>query len=182
MFVGRLVPQKGVADILEAVARLRSRGHGCEVVIVGDGPARPSLESRARELGAAVRFEGSVPDTDLDRTIACSSALLLPSRREGWGLAVTEAASRGTAYIAYDIPAVREQHERLRGGLLVDPGPQALAAGIQRLLEDPALSERLGRHGQEIAASMTWAGAAAVIEGAVATAVESRSRGLEGEP
>jgi glycosyltransferase involved in cell wall biosynthesis len=164
IFVGRLVPQKGVADIIAAVRILTSRGWPCHVVIVGEGPAAAALQSRARALGEAVRFAGSVPDGELDREIRRSLALLLPSRREGWGLAVTEAASRGTPYVAYDIPAVREQHGQLQGGLLVAAGPEPLAAGIEELLADPAHAELLGERGREAAATMTWADAAAVVE------------------
>jgi glycosyltransferase involved in cell wall biosynthesis len=167
LFVGRLVPQKGVADILEALALLRARGRRCRLLIIGEGPARADLEQRAEALGDGVRFAGSVSDAELHREIGGSLALLLPSRREGWGLAVTEAAWRGTPYVAYDIPAVREQHELLRGGLLVTPGPRALADAIEELLRDPARAQSLGDHGREVAATMTWAGAAAVVERAI---------------
>jgi glycosyltransferase involved in cell wall biosynthesis len=168
LFVGRLVPQKGVGDIIDAVALLRARGVRCRVLVIGEGPARAGLEQRARTVGDAVRFGGAVSDAELDRAIRDSLALILPSRREGWGLAVTEAASQGTPYIAYDIPAVREQHDLLRGGLLVTPGPRALATAIEELLRDPALAERLGDHGRDVAATMTWARAAAVVERAIA--------------
>ena len=168
IFVGRIVPQKGVADIVAAMAILKARGRGCHVVIVGEGPAAAALRDGARALGEAVRFVGSIPDEELDREIRRSLALLLPSRREGWGLAVTEAASRGTPYIAYDIPAVREQHEQLQGGLLVAAGPEPLAAAIEELLADPARAERLGEHGRGVAATMTWADAAAVVERSIA--------------
>jgi glycosyltransferase involved in cell wall biosynthesis len=167
VFVGRLVPQKGVGDIIDAVTLLRARGIPCRVVIIGEGPLRPALEDRASALGDGVRFAGSISDAELDRAIRDSLALILPSRREGWGLAVTEAASRGTPYIAYDIPAVREQHELLQGGLLVSPEPQALAGAIEALLRDPTRAERLGDHGRKVAATMTWAGAAAVVERAI---------------
>jgi glycosyltransferase involved in cell wall biosynthesis len=167
IFVGRLVPQKGVADILAAVAILRSRGRPCHVVIVGGGPAAAALRSDARALGEAVRFAGSIPDKELDSEIRRSLALLLPSRREGWGLAVTEAASRGTPYVAYDIPAVREQHEQLQGGLLAAPGPEPLAAAMEELLADPARAELLGERGRAAAATMTWADATTVVEQAI---------------
>ena len=96
----------------------------------------------------------------------------MPSTREGWGLAITEAAARGVPYVAYDIPAVREQHELLQGGLLVAPRPQALAHGIERLLEDTALARRLGEHGRHQAAQLTWARSAEVAEAAIRQAVD----------
>ena len=164
VFVGRLVHQKGVGDIIEAMRILHARAPRCTVLIVGEGPERAALEQRAQGLGKAVQFAGSLSDEALDREIRASLALLLPSRREGWGLAVTEAASRGTAYIAYDIPAVREQHELVRGGLLVAPGPERLATAIAELLEDPARAMMFGKRGREAAAEMTWARSAAVVE------------------
>lgn len=174
LFVGRLVPSKGVADLIDAVALIRSSGVRCDLVVVGTGPEAESLATRAEPLGDGVRFLGSLDDASLEREIRRSLALVLPSRREGWGLAVTEAASRGTAYVAYDVPAVREQHELLKGGLLVCPGADGLAKAIARLLEDRPLASELGRRGRAAAGTMRWATAALVVENA-ATAIIARA-------
>jgi glycosyltransferase involved in cell wall biosynthesis len=173
VFVGRLVPRKGVADLLEAVRILSGRGISTTVTIVGDGPEGPRLRDIAAGLGASVRFAGRLDDAGLEEALGRAEMLALPSTREGWGLAITESAARATPYVAYDIPAVREQHEELRGGVLVGPGPGPLAEALGRLLTDPAEARRLGERGRAAAAGMTWAKAAEVAEGAIRDAVDA---------
>jgi glycosyltransferase involved in cell wall biosynthesis len=158
------------------MATLRADGLRCRLVVIGTGPDAARLASRAAPMGDAVRFAGSLDDATLDREIRRSLALLLPSRREGWGLAVTEAASRGTAYIAYDVPAVREQHELLGGGVLVPADPAALAEAIAGLVRKPALAAELGDRGRAAAAGLSWARAAAVVESAIGAARASQAR------
>jgi glycosyltransferase involved in cell wall biosynthesis len=176
LFVGRLVPSKGVDDLVDAMATLRARSLRCRLVVIGTGPDAARLASRASPLGDAVRFAGSLDDATLDREIRRSLALLLPSRREGWGLALTEAASRGTAYIAYDVPAVREQHGLLGGGVLVPADPAALAEAIAGFVRVPALAAELGGRGRAAAASLSWARAAAVVESAIGAARAPQAR------
>ena len=179
VFVGRLVRRKGVADLIEAVRTLRARGIDAKATVVGDGPEAASLRQLARDLVGEVRFAGRVGDEDLASAIRASAVLALPSTREGWGLAITEAAARGTPYVAYDIPAVREQHERLQGGQLVDPAPASLANALERMLRDPTDARRLGEQGRAAAATMTWADAGQTVEGAIRNAIArfGRNRG-----
>jgi len=169
VFVGRLVPQKGGADLVEAIRIVAGRGIGIQAVIVGEGPESGALRSAAR--GLPIRFTGRLSDDELDDLVRGSAALVLPSTREGWGLVVTEAAARGVPYVAYDIPALREQYEELGGGLLVDPTPAALADAIATLLNDPALRERLGAAGRAATAGRSWGAAAEVVERALAALV-----------
>jgi glycosyltransferase involved in cell wall biosynthesis len=169
VFVGRLVRQKGVDDLIAAVQMLSARGVEVHAVVVGSGPE----EDRLRRLGRSVpvRFAGAVDDATLDGLIRGSAVLVLPSWREGWGLAVSEAAARGVPYVAYDIPAVREQHEDLEGGLLVPPGPDALTGALASLLADPELRRSLGARARGVAQTHTWATAAEVVERALEAAV-----------
>ena len=62
-------------------------------------------------------------------------------------------------------------HERLQGGLLVDPSPASLANALERMLRDPAEARRLGEHGRSIAATMRWADAGPVVERALRDAI-----------
>jgi glycosyltransferase involved in cell wall biosynthesis len=176
-----MVHQKGVDDLLQAVRVLRESGRQLHAVLIGDGPEAPRLRSIASDLGDAVRFAGRVDDRDLNGLIRSSAVLVLPSTREGWGLAITEAAARGIPYVAYDIPAVREQHELLQGGLLVPPQWKSLAEGIAELLGDPTRADALGERGRAVAAEMSWAKSAAVAEEAIENAV-LRFRGRDRAP
>jgi glycosyltransferase involved in cell wall biosynthesis len=172
VFVGRLVRQKGVDDLIAAVRMLSAGGTEVHAVVVGSGPEEERLRRIAR--AAPVRFAGALDDATLDGLIRGSAILVLPSLREGWGLAVSEAAARGIPYVAYDIPAIREQHEELQGGLLVPSGPDALAGALASLLADPDLRRSLGARGRTAAQARSWTGAAEVVEGALAAVVARR--------
>jgi glycosyltransferase involved in cell wall biosynthesis len=174
LFVGRLVASKGVSDLIEAVRVIRSEGTNVSASIVGSGPAESDLRKAAAGLGDAVSFEGSVTDEELGALMGGATALLLPSTREGWGLAITEAAARGVPYIAYDIPAVREQHEMLGGGLLVPPGVDHLASAMREIADDPARAVALGAAGRAAASRMSWDAAAEVVQDAIFAAIGRR--------
>jgi glycosyltransferase involved in cell wall biosynthesis len=173
LFVGRLVRTKGAADLVGAVRLLVARGYRLETLVVGTGPELGRLRADAWELPVA--FGGALDDHELDRAYRTSLALALPSTREGWGLAITEAAARAVPYVAYDIPAVREQYEVVGGGILVPPDVDALADALASLLDDPEAARALGRRGLEAVRGRTWAAAAAVAEKALRAAV-ARSR------
>lgn len=152
LFVGRPVASKGLRDALRAVELARGAIPGLRLLVAGGG------------RGAA--DGGPLGEEELDRAFRSSALLLFPSRREGWGLAVTEAAARGLPYVAYDVPAVREQHRILGGGLLVPPGDvPGLAAAVRRLLADPGLRRSLGSAGRRRARdSLRWEAAVAAVE------------------
>ena len=137
-------------------------------MIVGEGPAATALRSASRALGEAVRFAGSVPDAELDREIRRSLRAPAAFAPGGVGPGRDRGGLARDPYVAYDIPAVREQHEQLQGGLLAAAGPKPLAAAIEELLADPARAEQLGEHGLAAAATMTWADAAAMVEQSIA--------------
>jgi len=108
--------------------------------------------------------------------VRSAAVLILPSVMEGWGLVLCEATARYVPYVAYDIPAVREQHEVLRGGILAPAGDvPRLAAGLELLLTDPDLRRELGRRGHDAARErLSWANAAAVADRALREAVAER--------
>jgi glycosyltransferase involved in cell wall biosynthesis len=101
LFVGRLVPFKGVSMLLDAVAQLRNR-LPAEVVIVGDGPLRGELEEHARSLGIAefVHFKGALPLGDVATEMRQAHVFCLPSVRESGGAVVLEAMAASLPVIA----------------------------------------------------------------------------------
>lgn len=159
LFVGRLVPYKGVDVLIRAVRDTP----GLAAVIVGDGPLRSPLERLARELGVGerVRFPGPLPDRELLAYYHACDMFVLPSvtRAEAFGMVQIEAMACGrpvvsTALTGSGVPWVN-QHERT--GLIVPPGdPAMLAVALTRLLDDPSLRDRLGRGGlARVAAEFT---------------------------
>lgn len=95
-FAGRLVHEKGVQHLLNAVPRLRRQHGDVRVVIAGDGPHRAELETAARRLGIAssVTFAGFLGPA-LPSTMACTDAMVVPSLYEPFGLVALEAAAAG---------------------------------------------------------------------------------------
>ncbi len=105
--LSRLVPHKQIEDALEAVAELRRRIPGVHLDIVGDGWWRQRLVERVQRLGisGAVTFHGHVDDVTKHHVLQSSWVHLLPSRKEGWGLAVVEAAQHRVPTIGTAPPA-----------------------------------------------------------------------------
>ncbi len=143
-FAGRLGPQKSLDVALEAVAAVP----GVTLAIAGDGPDRPALERRARELGLGgrARFLGSVPRDGVLRLFRAADAALLSSTWENFPHTVVEALAVGTPVVSTAVGGVPEVVTDGQNGLLVPPGdPAALAAAVARIFDDAALRERLAR-------------------------------------
>jgi glycosyltransferase involved in cell wall biosynthesis len=138
---GRLAPQKRHDLAVSALTRVRGTG----LLIVGTGPLRQQLQRQVEELGldGRVRLIGAYPNV---RTIlGAADAVVQPSDWEGLPLVVLEAMSAARPVIAARSRGLRELIRDGVDGLLVDPGDaNALAAGINAVLDDAALATRLG--------------------------------------
>jgi glycosyltransferase involved in cell wall biosynthesis len=148
-YVGRLVRSKRVDDIIRAFAIVARTRPNAELVIVGGGAPRiaASLQALAAELGCAgrVRFTGYVPDERRDEIMATLDCLVMASVREGWGMVVSEAARFGVPAVAYDVDGLRDAIVDGVTGLLVSQrSPEGLAEGIERILSQRDLRDRLG--------------------------------------
>ncbi len=120
-YFGRLEPYKRVDRMLEAAARLTERFPELEIVVIGQGAARASLEALARRLGLErrTRFTGFIEDDERDALIAGSRVCAFPSAKEGWGLTVIEANALGTPVVARDAPGLRDSVRHGETGWLV---------------------------------------------------------------
>ncbi len=147
--VARLVPEKNVAGALDAYAGYRRlcTTHGqvpAGLTILGDGPLRGDLVVRAQDV-AGVRFAGFVGPETVAGTLAQAHALLLPSWREPWGLAVNEAVALGVPVLASTAVGAAETlvREGVSGHLLAPGDPQAWARAMHRLTAEPGARARL---------------------------------------
>jgi glycosyltransferase involved in cell wall biosynthesis len=141
-FAGRLTVQKSLETALEAIARVPD----ASLVIAGEGDRLEALRARAAQLGlnGRVRFLGPQPRERVLELFRAADAALLSSTWENFPHTVVEALAAGTPVIATNVGGVREAVEDGRNGLLVPPGDSdALAAALQRYLEDGELRERL---------------------------------------
>ena len=106
--LSRLVPHKQIEDALDAIAVLRSRIPDVHLDILGGGWWEQRLVDRAALLGIsdAVTFHGHVEDAAKHHVLPQCWVHVMPSRKEGWGLAVTEAAQHAVPTSGIDAPAV----------------------------------------------------------------------------
>jgi glycosyltransferase involved in cell wall biosynthesis len=151
-YVGRLVEQKGVLTLLEAVGRLRL---DWRLELIGSGPLRGEIESRASELGVTERvtFREHVPSGEVPSALRKLHALVLPSVtrpfwKEQFGRALVEAMACGVPVIGSnsgEIPRVIGN-----AGLITPEGDaDELAAGLGRVFSDPELRQQLSERGRE---------------------------------
>ncbi|WP_328350123.1 glycosyltransferase family 4 protein [Mycobacterium sp. NBC_00419] len=163
--LSRLVPHKQIEDALDAVARLRSRVDGLHLDIVGGGWWHDRLVERAQQLGIAdsVTFHGHVGDTAKHDVVQRSWVHVLPSRKEGWGLAVIEAAQHGVPTIGYrSSGGLTDSVIDGVTGVLVD-SPDELVDGLERLLSDRVLRDELGAKAMARSREFSWQQSAAAM-------------------
>ncbi len=163
IYLGRLEPYKRIERLLRATAALAPRFPALELVLVGRGRSRASLEREARALGIAerTRFVGFVSDQERDTLLAGSRVAVCPSEKEGWGLTVIEANALGTPVVATDAPGLRDAVQHDVTGLLVPDGPAEamsarLAQAMARVLEEPGLGPRLSACARGWARGFDW--------------------------
>lgn len=169
LFVGALVPVKGLDYLLPALAQLANDGFQFRCHFVGSGPLRPELEQHASTLGLAdvVRFHGPRPHDELPDWYRAADLFVLPSRSEGVPGVLMEAMACGTRFVASRVGGVPEVAD-LGEGRLVAPGDvAALAAAVRDVLTRPgaAASARRG--------SPTYDQSAERLAGALATIVHA---------
>jgi glycosyltransferase involved in cell wall biosynthesis len=144
--VGRLAPEKGFDLAVRALQALPE----ATLVLVGDGPELGHLEQLAAELGVAPRLVLVGWSDEPRRYLPGFDALLLPSRHEGFPLAVVEGMLAGLPVVAADVGSVREAVLDGETGYVVPPGHAgAMAERLRPLLRDASLARRLGARGRE---------------------------------
>ena len=156
--VGRLVHQKGLDVLLEALARCRGAAASWPLVLVGDGVERPTLERQAAAAGLVERVQFAGFQRDPLPFLLGASVFVLPSRFEGMPNALLEAMAAGLAVVVSDAsPGPLEVVEHRRSGLVVPAGNvEALAAALTELAADPQLCGALGRAARRRIASLDW--------------------------
>ena len=145
VFAGRHIPEKRVPALVPALAAARREIADLRGEIYGDGPEREDVVRAiaAQRLDGAVTAPGFVASDVLERALASALCLVLPSRREGYGLVVVEAAARGVPVVVVEGPdnaATELVEEGVNGAVAPTAAPRDLAAAIVRINDaGPAL-------------------------------------------
>ncbi|HQV20985.1 MAG TPA: glycosyltransferase family 4 protein, partial [Gordonia sp. (in: high G+C Gram-positive bacteria)] len=160
--LSRLVPHKQVEHALDVVDDLRHTRDDVHLDVIGGGWWDDRLRAYARELGVDdyVTFHGHVDERRKHELLAAADVHLMPSRKEGWGLAVIEAAQHGVPTVGYrSSVGLAESITTGETGLLVD-GPDEFISATRKLVDDPAAARRLGDNARRKAAGYSWSSTA----------------------
>ncbi len=148
VFVGKLIPEKGVFDLLEALRAVRAQVP-CTLRIAGKGPAEEAVRRRVAELGLqdCVVLVGYVGGDDLMVLYASSSVFVLPTYfGEGFPTVITEAMSCGLPIVTTPVRGAADLLAEGENVLFVPPRrPDELARALMKVLNDPALAADMGR-------------------------------------
>jgi glycosyltransferase involved in cell wall biosynthesis len=148
LFVGRLVREKGVFDLLDAYSLLEERERSqVGLVLAGDGILRSALEKRAAGIRAGcVRFTGFAQREQLAELYALAEALVFPSHTDPWGFVVNEATACRLPIIASKVAGcVAELVADGENGFVVSPGDvEELADAMRKIVSNPALAAEMG--------------------------------------
>lgn len=144
LYVGRLVAEKGIYVVLDALPLLLEVQPDVKVVIVGSGPSLEDARWRASqaEWSSRVQFTGFVSEEVRNRLYQVADAAIFPSLYEPFGIVALEAMALGAPVVASNAGGLAEVVEREETGVVVEAGsPDSLAWGIVHVLEQPKLSQ-----------------------------------------
>ena len=167
LYVGYLVPRKGVTDLIQAYQKIH--GPDTLLVIVGDGPQRQQLESLAGER-EDIRFVGYLEGEDRWRHYASADLFVLPTHHDPWPQVINEAMYFGLPIITTDRDGSAREVIKNNGVVVPAGRPADLAAALKRLLGDGDLRRRMGQRSRAIISQYTLDSACQSFLNAIACA------------
>lgn len=153
LYVGRIAPEKNLALLEAAFAAIRARQPRARLILVGDGPALPSVRERLPDAVCA----GAQTGVALAEHYASGDLFIFPSLTETYGNVVAEALASGVPVLAYQDAAAHELIAHRRHGWLAAPGDEAaFVAGAVALAEAPAERAQMRLAARERVAQLAW--------------------------
>ncbi|HEY9246075.1 MAG TPA: glycosyltransferase family 4 protein [Candidatus Methanoperedens sp.] len=159
IFAGRLIKEKNIDMLLEAISIVRKSMPDIKCHVIGEGPEKERLMRSAAELGilSNVRFSGFMEYDKMISRIKSTKVLALPSGREGFGIIVIEAFACGVPVVT--VRDGKNAASMLVGketGLVVDADAWELSVAILKLVEDSDLREKMARSAIETSRNYDW--------------------------
>lgn len=180
--LSRLVPHKQIEHAIDAVAALAPDYPHAVLDVIGSGWWSDELLAYAGERGVADRviFHGQVSEEEKHLILARACVHVMPSRKEGWGLAVIEAAQHGVPTVGYGSSAgLRDSVVDGVTGMLADD-PAGLVAAVRRIVDEPDLRAFLGDEARRRAETFSWDATARAVEQVLCDAARA-GRGPRGK-
>jgi glycosyltransferase involved in cell wall biosynthesis len=153
LFVGRLVPEKGIFDLLEAYGRLKDDVRsGVGLVFAGDGDGRLELERRAKKISpGAIWINGFLQREELGAMYGLADVFVLPTHSDPWGLVVNEAMACGLPVVVTDVAGCAADlvENGWNGFSVPQGGPERLSRAMDAILQDAQLRQKMSAHSLE---------------------------------
>jgi glycosyltransferase involved in cell wall biosynthesis len=181
VFIGRHIPEKRVPSLVPALAEAREQISDLSGEIYGDGPDRDKVVRAVAELGADgyISAPGFVDGEVLEQALSSALCLVLPSRREGYGLVVIESSARGVPVVVVagpDNAATELVEEGLNGTVASSVAPNDLADAIVRInLAGPALRNSTLDWFRRNAEKLSLEGSLAIVRDSYSELASARS-------
>ena len=159
LFVGRLIPRKGLPFLVEAAQHIVKEYVQTKFLIVGDGPQKNHMISHLQKtnLRGNFVFLGDVNERVLPALYNCADVFVLPSIQEGQGIALLEAQATAKPVVAFDVGGVNEAVVKGETGLIMKPDSRELADAIMKLLGNWSLRETMGIKGRKfVLKNFSW--------------------------
>jgi glycosyltransferase involved in cell wall biosynthesis len=167
LYLGRLEPFKGIQDLFDAFIRLRAQRNDVELIVAGSG----SLDMFVRDAASSLRsvlYLGHLSGERVWEAYCAADVLVLPSRREPWGLVVNEAMAAGLpAIVSEDVGCADDLVHHGVTGMIVRAGASnSLHSALLKLADNPAQRIRMGERARELISGWTLAEEARIIASA----------------
>jgi starch synthase len=159
LFVGRLIPRKGLPFLIVAAKHVVKEFSETKFVVVGNGPLKNNLMAHLEKMKLSDNFVflGDVNEAVLPALYNCADVFALPSIQEGQGIALLEAQATAKPVVAFDAGGVREAVLDQETGFLMKPDSRELAEAIMKLLANWSLREKMGSKGREfVSRNFSW--------------------------
>ncbi|WP_410502237.1 glycosyltransferase family 4 protein [Exiguobacterium acetylicum] len=161
LYVGRMSAYKGINDALQAFVMLKREYPDARFWVIGKKDEEYIAQQLdplvPEEMRESITYFGFVSEEEKLERMSRATALLFPSKREGWGLTVSEAAAVGTPTIVYDAPGLRDAVQYgMTGYMAKNQTPGALAAEMRACIRDPEEYETIRLAGHRFAQTLHW--------------------------